>query len=202
MPDQEQPVTLKRSLSYPFSALPLGVVDVELLKAELASSSLSVQPSHVQGRPLPTLVIGFAQPISLADKAVVDGAVAAHQAGTTALVLAKADKVKAIDGKTTSCLVGATFTYSGKQFSLSPIAQFNTLVMYMRRNEAGFSYPVVRSTKDSSSSVSLADAAAVETFYVASESTVRAVLDAGNALKDQVNAAQSIEAIAAVVDNR
>jgi len=107
-----------------------------------------------------------------------------------------------IDRRTPKLIAAGTVTYGGLQFSISPTAQFNTLVMWTRRNEAGFAYPVVRATKDSTSSVALADAAAVEAFYAASETAVRAFLDAGNALKSQVNALATSAEVAAFVDPR
>lgn len=115
---------------------------------------------------------------------------------------ARAYKNARIDANTPKLIAVATFVYSGKQFSTTPTAQFNTLVMYMRRNDVGFAYPVVRATKDNTSSVSLPDAAAVEAFYTASENAVRAFLDEGNALKAQVNALATVAEVAAFVDPR
>ena len=118
------------------------------------------------------------------------------------LETAKAFACRAVDKITTQAIAAGSFVYDGKQFSLSTTGQFNTLVMYTRRNEVGFAYPVVRATKDNTSSVSLPDAAAVEAFYTASENAVRAFLDEGNALKAQVNALATVAEVAAFVDPR
>jgi len=107
-----------------------------------------------------------------------------------------------IDIRTPKLIAAGTMTYVGLQFSISPTAQFNTLVMWSRRNEVGFAYPVVRANKTNTATTSLADAAAVEAFYAASETAVRAFLDEGNALKSQVNALATSAEVAAFVDPR
>jgi len=126
----------------------------------------------------------------------------AHRMLSMPLEQARSYQNARIDINTPKVIAAATFVYGGKQFSITPTAQFNTHVMWTRRNEVGFAYPVVRSTKDSLSSVSLPDAAAVEAFYTASENAVRAFLDEGNALKAQVNALATVAEVAAFVDPR
>jgi len=111
-------------------------------------------------------------------------------------------KLSTIDAKTNSLITQGYFIYEQKIFSLSATAQFNTLVMYTRRNDPDFIYPVLRSTKDSLSMVRLPDATAIEAFYTASENTVRAFLDAGNFIKAQVAALETLAEIIAFVDIR
>jgi len=115
---------------------------------------------------------------------------------------ARTHRLQGIDAQTSRSISTGTFTYDSKLFSLSIAAQFNTLVMYTRRNDVNFTYPVIRSTNDSLSSVTLADADAVEAFYVASEAEVRALLDEGNTLKATVSALSTLQEIIDFVDPR
>jgi len=107
-----------------------------------------------------------------------------------------------IDSTTAKLIAKGYFVYADKYFSMSTAAQFNTLTMYTRRNDSTFMYPVIRSTQDSSDSVELINASNVEAFYTACESAVRELLDAGNALKSQVNALSTLEQVKAFVDPR
>jgi len=203
MPELDKPK--QYPISYPFSAFPLGVVDVPSLVTELADASLSSQPTRVVGAPLPTVLLLFASPVSEADKSKVDSVVAAHQAGTTALQIAKKEKLVTIKRKTASLVTAGAFEYpaaSGKLFGMSEVSQLNITGVFNNRTAPGFAYPVVFFTKSDLDSVSLADAAAVEEFHAAAVAAIRAIRDGGAALKAQVVAATTVEAVRAIVDNR
>jgi hypothetical protein len=201
-----EPVKPKRyPLSYKYSTTALGVVDTQLLTSELAASALSVQPLGVQGRPLPSLVVTFPSPVSPADKVIVDTVVAAHQAGTTAVLLAKEAKLLAINRKTANLIGAGSFEYpanSGKLFGMSEISQLNITGAFNSRLAVGFTYPVVFYTKNDLDSVSLADASAIEEFHAAAVAAIRTIREGGAALKAQVIAAATVEDVNAIQDNR
>jgi len=118
------------------------------------------------------------------------------------LALRRAYYHRRIDQKTTE-LIDNGFEFpagSGQVFSLSHAAQLTWLGMFQSR--AALTYPVLVSTKDSMSTVSLADASDVEDFYTAGVLATRAALDTGTALKATINSAQTEVALEGVEDNR
>lgn len=196
----------KTSIGYNSKRTMNGAIDDSLLNDEINASLLVQKPTVIAVSVMMNSVqFEFDVGISESDLMILDQIVAAHQGGTAPLRMAKQKKVYSIDLKTSSLLSSGDFEYpvsSGLRFSMTSVAQFNTLVMYTRRNDNDFVYPVVRSTKNSASSISLPDAASVEAFYSASETAVRGILDSGNVLKIQVNAATTVEQVNAIVDNR
>ena len=114
-------------------------------------------------------------------------------------------KSKEIDATTARLIAKGFMEYpagSGQFFSLSTTAQFNTLVMYTRRNDPSFVYPVLRTTANNAAVVSLGDAAAIEGFYICSESAVRTLLEAGTQVKQMLNALNTPQEILSFVDPR
>jgi len=178
-----------------------GTFNVNKISIDLRASGITQLPQTI-GISSTSVTFRFSAPLSVPDKDRLNAVVASHTGNGTLLELAKRTKSLYVDQRTTGLIERGTFVYDTKQFSTSKTAQFNTHVMWTRRNESSFSYPVVRATKDNLSTTSLADATAVEAFYDASESAVRSILDAGNALKTQVNAATTVEEVNAVIDNR
>lgn len=129
------------------------------------------------------------------EKDVVDGA------GLGAL---RTTRYVAIDART-AALISAGFEYpaaSGTIFSLSLESQHNVHGAYTSRNLPAFAYPVKWLSKDDATTTSLADAAAVEAFFLAALATIRGYKDAGSDLKEQVRAAATRAAVDAVVDAR
>ena len=191
-------------VEYPFSATANGEVDFSSLVKELAQAGLSQRPFLMRGY-TSALRIGFAGVVSQQDRTLLDALVASHNQISKLLDSLKERRLRDIDIRTSELIATGSFEYpeaSGFMFSMTTTAQFNTLVMYTRRNDGNFTYPVVRSIKNNKSSISLSDVSAVEAFYAASEIAVRSVLDNGNILKEQVNDATTMEQVNAVVDNR
>ena len=187
--------------TYLLSQTANGTYSLLVIGQELKTSGLSQMPVGIACSNT-EIRFRFVKTLSGVDKIKLDAVVATHAGTGSLLDTAKIPKKEFIDKKTEGLIARSYFIYDAKLFSISKTAQFNTHVMWTRRNEPGFSYPVVRATKDNLSTTSLADATAVEAFYDASESAVRAILDSGNALKTQVNAATTVEEVNAVVDNR
>jgi hypothetical protein len=198
--------TGRTSIGYSAKHTVNGAIDQSLLNDEVVASSLIQKPTTVAVSVMMNSVqFEFDTDISESDLVILDQIVAAHQGGTAPLRMTKQKKVYSIDLKTSSLLLFGDFEYpvsSGLRFSMTSLSQFNTLVMYTRRNDNDFVYPVIRSTKDNSSSISLPDVNAVEAFYSSSETAVRSILDSGNVLKAQVNAATTVEQVNDIVDNR
>jgi len=187
--------------TYLLSQTANGTYSLAVIGQELRTSGLSQMPAGIMCSGT-EIRFRFIKILSSEDKTKLDAVVAAHVGTGSLLDATKKPKKSYIDNKTEGLIALGYFIYDAKLFSISKTAQFNTHVMWTRRNEPGFAYPVVRAAKDNLSTVSLADAAAVEAFYDASESAVRAILDSGNALKTQVNDATTVEEVNAVVDNR
>lgn len=116
---------------------------------------------------------------------------------------ARLAKYASIDQRTQEIIAaGFDFTQSSvtTRHSLSQNAQTTYLGMYTARDL--LSYPVEVNTLDDSGVVSLADEAAVAAFYAAGIAHVRSVLDAGTALKAQVTAATTEQAVYDISDDR
>jgi hypothetical protein len=111
----------------------------------------------------------------------------------------KSDKFDKIDIRTQE-LISEGFEFSLKRFSLSAAAQNNFTSLYTIRDTV--EYPVKINTIDDLDTHLLADATAVSDFYLAAIDTLRTLLDAGTALKDQVRAASNTAEVDAVNDTR
>jgi hypothetical protein len=117
----------------------------------------------------------------------------------------KVDFYNAADARTRD-LIAQGFEYpaaSGQMFSLSPEAQIKWTAMYVAR--ALLTYPVLVVTADEQTTVSLADAAAIEALYTQMVEAVRGHIDGGRALKNTLrdaSLADEYAIIAASVDNR
>lgn len=120
------------------------------------------------------------------------------------LAAAKAARLAAIDVRT-DALIALGFRFppapEGNLFSLAPSAVQQLIGAYAGREHPLFTYPVKWGALDGTS-VTLPDAASLEMFYLVAVGTVRARLDSGQALKEQVVAAQTLAEVEAVVDNR
>jgi hypothetical protein len=117
---------------------------------------------------------------------------------------ARALRVNAVDDKTAE-LIANGFEFppeSGKVFSLSLESQANIHWIYTARNLPEITYPIHWLTSNDEDSVDLEDAADVENFFLTALTAIRAARDAGNALKDQVRAATTRAAVAAITDAR
>jgi len=144
-------------------------------------------------------VVTTEEPLSQADHDTLDATVAAHNPNS--LLIQKVKKGEEIDHNT-AVIILKGFTYQGKVFSLSEVAQIKLIGTYAVRNHPAFPYPVKWNTKNNYSTVSLADATALENFFLLAMQAVRVAVDSGTALKDQVRAATTQAELDAVVDNR
>ena len=103
-------------------------------------------------------------------------------------------------GQRTDELIALGHTYLGMQFSTS--TETRTTVLAMIQSRDSLAYPIRFNSLDDSGYVDLASAAEVVAFYENGVGTVRARLDSGTALKDQVRAATTLAELDAVVDPR
>lgn len=92
------------------------------------------------------------------------------------------------------------FSYSGKQFGLSPRSVDMLEGVIIAKDS--LSYPQTWNTLDELGSHDLADAAEVEVFFMTALGTYKAIQDAGSALKASIRAATTKAELDAVVDNR
>ncbi len=87
-------------------------------------------------------------------------------------------------------------------FSLSSNAQTSLIGADGARDDPLFVYPVNWNTIDDGDVYAIPNAATLHAFYLTALGTVRAWLDSGTAIKDQIRAATTPAAVAAVPDNR
>jgi hypothetical protein len=141
-------------------------------------------------------------------KIVGDSVLQMSQAEKDAVDTAEFDGQKAvrfaeIDAKT-GALIDAGFEYpasSGDFYSLSVHAQIT--LIGANQNRALLSYPVrFNRRNDGSGFIDIANQGDLNTFFLTALGTVRACLDAGTAVKDQVRAATNKAELDAVEDNR
>jgi hypothetical protein len=119
------------------------------------------------------------------------------------LVGAKAAKIAAIDAKT-AALITAGFVFGGENFSMSDAAQRNWIGLAAAKANGMLSFPIAVSTV-SEGAFTIADATAFAGFlaaYLTYQVNPAAPLASGRALKALVNAAESVEAVNAIEDNR
>jgi hypothetical protein len=113
-------------------------------------------------------------------------------------------RMNEIDARTVE-LVESGFEFpaeSGNIFSLSERSQIKITNAYLMRNRPEMVYPVYWNSKDNTISIELADAEALESYYLAATGACRYYLDSGTALKNQIRAATTVAEVDAVVDNR
>jgi len=116
----------------------------------------------------------------------------------------KLSKIKSIDNRTNT-LIAAGFEYpptSGVFFSLSIPSQVKLSGADAQRDDPAFSYPIVWNNIDDTVTVTLNSSAELHGFVLMAIGTVRAYLDSGTSLKDQVRAASTTVDVDAVADSR
>jgi len=91
---------------------------------------------------------------------------------------------------------------SGMVFSLSANAQTSLIAADNAREDPLFVYPVNWNTIDDGAVFVIPDAPTLHAFYLTALGTVRAWLDSGTAIKDQIRACTTPAQVAAVPDNR
>ncbi len=145
------------------------------------------------------IAVSFDVEPSASEKTAIDNAVTAHDHET--LESYKQNKIADIDGRTAE-LIAEGFTYSSKKFSLSIPAQAKMIGSHQIKDDAALTYPIKWNTIDDKDAYSIPDAADLNGFYLAGLGALRAVLDGGTSLKDDVRAATTKTAVDAVADNR
>lgn len=138
--------------------------------------------------------------LDASEAAILAAALDAH-AADSGLEEKKHARARLVDARTDE-LIAAGMSYGGQMFSLSLQSQMKMTASYVTRNDQEFTYPVVWNNIDDSNTVSLNDATDVRNFYLTALGTVRAHLDSGTALKDQIRAATTQAELDAVEDNR
>lgn len=143
----------------------------------------------------------FEDALTPAEEVLLDAAVTAHKQNTDALARAQRIFLENID-KRTDELIEQGFSFGGHMFSLSVEAQIRVEGMDRLRTDPVCVYPVEWNALDDGASVSLADAAALHNFFLTAVGTLRARVDSGTVLKNQVRAATSLAELNAITDNR
>jgi hypothetical protein len=113
----------------------------------------------------------------------------------------KQAKIRQIDDHT-DALIAAGFTFAGKQFSLSLFSQNKIIGTHQIKDDAALVYPIRWNTLDDEDAIEVVDATMLDGFYKTALGTLRARLDSGTTLKDQVRAATTIADVVGVVDDR
>lgn len=120
---------------------------------------------------------------------------------TENLQVLKNAKIKAIDARTDQ-LIAAGFTFASKQFSLTLSSQSKMIGTHQVKDNPSLTYPIRWNTIDDEDYLDIIDAATLDGFYLTGLGTIRAHLDSGTSLKDQVRAAATVDDVLAVVDTR
>lgn len=155
--------------------------------------NLSVSPSEA--------VFTFTPDISGAKVTTLASTVSTHKAAgaTRALAKEKASKFAEIDGRTSE-LIADGFSHGGETLSLSASARDSWLGLKL--DKAAVVYPVVINSLDDSTTISIADTAAVDALFTAARQKRREHIDSGRALKDSIRAATTLAEVRAVADSR
>lgn len=183
------------SISYEKDDVCVLQLDAELRALDLGSTTL-LGISFLTG----TCDVVLTNAPDPTDQAAIDSVIAAHTP-LTELAKAKAAKYDRIDARTRA-LIERGFTFADKVFSLSLEAQAKIMGVNQVRDDPNVSYPIRWNTLDDEDYLDVADAAGMLAFYLTGVGTYRAHIDSGSALKAQVRAATTVEAVAAVTDER
>lgn len=103
-----------------------------------------------------------------------------------------------VDARTTAKIASETFTHAGLEFSVSLSAQVKWNGLYNAR--ASITYPQLVFNKDDTQTHSIADSAEVETMYGLAVTKVKALVDEGTTVKQNVLAAADIDAVNVLVN--
>jgi hypothetical protein len=187
-------------------ALDNGIWDVEPKNLSLAvRAALPGLPfkfrAGFDGNDLTLVEFDFVANLDPGQVATLDATVAAHKGNNEALAVAKQRKFEAIDNRTSE-LIHEGFDFNGVTLSLSERAQIRIEGTDRARNDAAMVYPIVWNSLDDSVGVQLANATDVHNMYLTALGTLRARVDSGSVLKDQVRAAVTVAEVEAIVDNR
>lgn len=145
----------------------------------------------------------FAENLSGTEIQTLDAAVTEFR-DVGALKTAQQERYREIDART-EVLIYTGFEFppeSGLVFSASDEMQRTLTALYTVREHAAITYPITWSTGDDQNSIDLLDAAMVEAFYLTGLGTIRAMKDAGTALKLAVRDTVTLVEVAAIVDSR
>lgn len=186
---------------YELSAFPYGAVNYSRLAAEAVVDGLPIPVNVTSDDETDDVLVVFEEALTDEQKAGLDVVVTNHVDDAHHLPSLKTQKFAEIDRKTTR-LIEAGFTYQGRRFSLGGTAQIKLIGIDLMRNDPLVVYPVKYNTLDDADSISLQDATSVHDFVLMAFGTYRAFLDSGTALKDQVRAATTVEAVNIIVDPR
>jgi hypothetical protein len=144
------------------------------------------------------ITITFFDDLSTEQESTLDAFMAIYDGDVwTAQNIAKAN----IDHRTQE-LLARGFEHDGHRFSLSLAAQANWNRMITKHAAGTLVLPTDKVSTSHGLRHSFADAAAFEAFESAYTSAVEDVLEGGRLLKDQINAAATVEDVNAVVDSR
>lgn len=187
---------------FPRSLLPDSLFGAARLTQDLHTAvpglSLRVGPSTDDRTQLEVFT---SRVLTAAEQALVYGVLRAHVSDRKHLPTVKDRKYKAIDSKTKQ-IISKGFLWEGEYHSLSDNAQRTLLGLDQLRNDPAMVYPVKVNSLDDTADAVLTNAAEVHAFFLAAMGTFRSIWDAGTALKDQVRAATTVDAVNAVKDAR
>lgn len=172
--------------------------DIDYLEVTIGQSAVSVPLAHIAVgvSEVDAVEIAFSDTLPPGEDAIVAAVVAGH-----GLVVARRRKMASVDERTVE-LITTGFSYSGQKFSLSIPAQSKMTAAHQIKDHPLFVYPVDWNSVDDNSVYSIQDADDMDAFYLTAIGTIRAYLDSGTSLKDQVRAATTIAEANAVVDPR
>ena len=184
---------------YSVFATSTGTVNIGKLHAELVALAVP-EYTHVEVENDETIFIRTNGVPSPANIQAFDNAIAAHVA-PTALDRAKQAKNQRIDDRSVD-LEAEGFTYSGKKLGLTGIAQSRAAALKHIVTDPSVSFPITVETADGLDSIEIANPGAFNQYYTEQALASRAIQDSGDALKNQVRAATTIEEVDAIVDDR
>lgn len=146
------------------------------------------------------VVVSFVPPLSAAQEALLDGAVATLIASFDPLPALKSRKMQNIDTRTEE-IVSEGFVYSGATYSLSYRAHLNIFTLLQLHNAGALALPVQVSNADNTIVTSITSAN-IDAFLQAGLAAHRSAEASAIPIKIAVLAATTVAQLAAVVDNR
>lgn len=156
--------------------------------------------SVVVGAPVGLSAMGGRDP-QYHTKTSGDGTDISHYTATLQLRERKKTRVVLIDRKT-DWLIAQGFVVGVKRFSLTMYAQMKMTAAHQVKDDPALVYPIRWNTIDDRDSHDIANATALNTFYMTGFNMVRGHLDSGTVFKDAIRAATSVAELDAVVDDR
>lgn len=164
----------------------------------LVESGFSKEHSVTFDADAGTITLDFSTDLTTGQTAILDAVMGAYDGFVYMEQLIR----KELIDKNTRDLIAKGFMHSGHKFSLSLAAQANWNRMVAKHAAGKLTFPTDEVSTFYGARHTFTDAAAFEAFEDAYLAAIDSIIESGRLLKEQVDAAATVEEVNAVIDTR